>query len=645
MRKILWIITITVWISCGWMTGIAEPTTTKTSRLWNLQDADIISIINEVSLETGKNFVIDPRVSGKISLVSSKPLQPDEVYDVFLSILGMLGYSAIPTGDIVKIVPNMEGGEYATQIATSHKPGKGDEVVVRVIALEHGSAGQLVPIIRPLLPQWSNVSVYTPGNILIVLGRANNIDRITHLVEQIDKTSDNNIEVVPLHQASAAQMAIVLSNLQNAGRSTGEVPQISIAPDERSNSILLGGNKSARLHIRYLISQLDAPSTAAQGNTEVIYLRYLQAKDFAPVLGKIAQNITGSKDSTEKNMPNVPLAAMYGSNTQRDKATVDNSTNIQAEPNTNALIITAPPTLMKALKIVVTKLDIRPAQVLIEGIIVELDDSDLQNLGIQWGTLTDSSTPQSNGAVTDFSPLGAGTFGIIPHAQIRAVLSLLENKTGVNILSTPSVVVLDNQKATLEVGKEVPRETGSYATSNSTSTVAPFNTFDYRKVALILNVTPQINLGDAVRMKLMLTNDTLQNPDDPGLTPLINTSKIENSVIVNTDDVLVLGGLISNNIHENINRIPFFSDIPILGNLFQQKTRKLEKKNLMVFLKPIIMHNSNDAMALTNSKYAFIREQQIRWPTDLSREGDQKLQNILPLWKNNIVLPKPFEDG
>ena len=612
------------------------------SRLWNLQDADILSIINEVSLETGKNFVVDPRVSGKISLISSKPIKPEEVYQVFLSVLELLGYSAIPSGNVVKIVPNMESSELAGHIATGKSPGQGDEVVVRVVPLENVSAAQLLPVIRPMLPQWSNISTYMPGNVLILIGHASNLQRIMSVIQNIDSASTSSIEIIPLHQASASQVATVLMNLQNAARANGDSAALSIAADERSNSILLSGNKAARLRMKALIAQLDAPVAGVQGNTEVIYLRYLQAKTLAPLLGKIGQNIlrTGNPDTSSLTPPNP--------NTTKTKdVALENQTNIQAEPSVNALIVTAPPALMKSLRSIVAKLDIRPAQVLVQAIIVEIDQDDLKNLGIQWGS-RNPANPDENpqgGASTSvtFPPLGEGVLGIIPHTQVKAILSILENKTGVNILSTPSVVVLDNKKAILKVGQEVPQQTGTYATTGTTGTVTPFNTIENKPVVLELDVIPQINLGNAVRLTLNLKNDTLQNPDNPGLNPIINTSQISNAVIVNSDDILVVGGLISNNMTESMDKIPILGDLPAVGFIFQHKRRTLQKKNLVAFIKPIIMYNANDATTITNTKYDNIRQAQIDWPVDLTHAGEQKQQNILPLWKNNIALPKPFE--
>lgn len=618
-----------------------EPEKKNESRIWNLQEADILSVINEVSLETGKNFIVDPRVNGKITLVASKPIKPKDVYDVFLSVLSSLGYSAIPSGDVIKIVPNMESTEYATRVASRLAPGHGDEIVVRVIPLENVSANQLIPVIRPLLPQWSNVSAYTPGNVLILVGRAANLQRILNIISNVDKAADNNIEVVQLRQASAAQMASVLNNLQNTARANGDTAQISIAADERSNTILLGGNKSSRLRMRILISQLDTPSTGSQGNTEVIYLRYLQAKNFAPILGKIAQNILG-KDTGKDVAVSVSNTTSNTSNTSTVKTKEpENVTNIQAEPSTNSLIITAPPTMMRALNAIVTKLDIRPAQVLVEGVIVEIAQDDLKKLGIQWGALTSSTSPVPG---PGFEQFGEGVVGIIPGMQIQAILSILQNNNNINILSTPSVVVLDNHKAALDIGQDVPVQTGSYATTGAATTVTPFNTTGYKKVALVLEVTPQLNLGNSVRLTVKLKNDTLQNPSNPGPTPLINTSQITNSVIVNSNDILVIGGLIRNLISDSVDKVPILGDIPIVGNLFQRKNRQIIKRNLVVFIKPIIMHNAEDSNALTQTKYTRVRQAQIDWPVDLSEKGEQKTENVLPLWKNDVALPKPFED-
>lgn len=631
---------------------IQEAEVKPSTRVWNLQDADILSVINEVSEETGKNFVVDPRVNGKITLISNKPLRQSEVYQVFLSVLSILGYSAVPSGNVIKIVPNMDSAELSPALANKAHPGKGDEVVVRVIPLENVAASQLIPVLRPLLPQWSNISAYVPGNVLIVLGRASNLDRINHIIQDVDKSASSGIEIIPLHHASAAQAATVLNNLQSAARSAGESPNVSIAVDERSNSILLGGPKSVRIKMRVLISQLDSPVLTPSGNTEVIYLRYLEAKTFAPLLSKIAQNIVGKDSGVHYDASVSVSSSAQNTTTSTTTKETNNSTYIQAEPGSNAIIITAPPTLMQALKSVIMKLDIRPAEVMVEAIIAEIDESNLKSLGVQWGSRNvDGSIQVDSSAegqsVTAFPPLGAGIFGIIPGGvHIKAVLSMLENLNGVDILSTPSIVVLDNQKATIEVGQDVPYQTGSYTTPNGSSsgaTVQPFNTFQSKPVTLKLDVTPQINLASSVRLKIALKNDTLQNPQNPGVNPIINTSKINNTVIIKSDDILVLGGLISNSNNENINKVPVLGDVPLLGPLlFQQKTRNVSKKNLMVFIKPIIMNSNDDAMTISHMKYNAVRSSQANFREDLANVGKERAPTYLPPWKNKKDLPSPF---
>ena len=331
-----------------------------------------------------------------------------------------------------------------------------------------------------------------------------------------------------------------------------------------------------RLKMRVLISQLDSKAGSPSGNTEVVYLRYLEAKTLAPLLGKIAQNIlakdTGSRFDASTSIAAASAASSSGTGGGKSAPpSPENTTNIQAEVNTNAIIITAPPALMSALKSIVAKLDIRPAQVLVEAIIAEIDESDLTSLGIQWGTVTPTGSVAASATgefPTSFPKFGAGVVGIIPYVKIQAILSILRNQNGVNILSTPQIVVLDNQKATIEIGQMVPTQIGSYATTGTTATVTPFNTTDYKNVTLRLDVTPQINLGCSVRLTIGLKNDTLQNPQNPGATPLINTSKIFNKVIINSDDVLMLGGLISNSNNENINKLPILGSMLWIGPLF-----------------------------------------------------------------------------
>lgn len=624
---------------------IQTASSTNSGRIWNLQDADILSVINEVSQSTGKNFIVDPRVSGKISLISSKPLKDKEVYQVFLTVLSMLGYSALPSaGGVVKIIPNMESGEHASKVVNRIVPGKGEEIVVRVVPLENVSATQLIPILRPMLPQWSNIASYGPGNVLVLLGRADNLQRIVRVIRDVDKASSSGVQIIHLRHASAQQVGTILTNLQNAARAAGEASGISIAVDERTNSILMSGTKASRLRIGVLIADLDAPA-ATSGNTDVIYLRYLKAKKFAPVLAKIAENMVGKGGSGGSYDTTVTSSMRTSATSNTASASKDikiNSGIIQFEQDTNALIITAPPALMRALKIVIAKLDIRPAEVLVEAIIAEIDESNMMSLGIQWGSINSQShVPITSASPASFPSLGAGVFGIIPGIQIQALLSALRSQNGVDILSTPSVIALDNQKAFIEIGQAVPTENGSYTTAGS-NVAQPFNTIEYKNVTLKLEVTPQINLNSSVKLQIKLKNDSLQNPQSDSLNPLINTSKIENSVLINSDDILVLGGLIKTSNNDRYNRVPILSSIPIIGTVFTQKATSQEKKNLVVFIKPIIIHNGLESMSLTHTKYVDMRSTQSNFRDEIRTIGDKPVNTAMAPWKNEKQLPSPF---
>lgn len=619
-------------------TPASAPLDEDAGRIWNLQDADILSVINEVSSETGKNFIVDPRVNGKISLVSSKALPRDQVYPVFLSVLSMLGFSAIQSGSVVKIVPTTESLENTTRVVSNKNFPQGDEVVVRIVPLDNINATQLIPVLRPLLPQWSNIASYSPANILLLSGRASNLERILMIIREIDRVSNNRIEVIPLKYASAAQVSNVLNNLQNASRMSGDNNIVSVATDERSNSILLGGNKVARLKMRILLAQLDAPSQTPEGNTEVVYLRYQEAKTLAPILSKIAQNILGKGSDSVPATPSNSTSSS-GSGTSKES----NLTNIQADPATNAVIITASPALMQALRHVIAKLDIRPAQVLVEAIIAEIDETNLQNLGVKWGSNLSIGSSSSSTAATDI--FTQDNYGIIPQTSVQAILIALQNQVNANILSTPSVVVLDNREAIIEVGEQINQQTGSYATSNNVSTVSPYTTNQYKDITLKLKVKPQINLGEAVRLTLDLKNDSLVDPASAtGQTnPPINTNKITNSVIVNTGDVLVLGGLMSDNHSETLHKVPILGDIPLIGKIFQNKTNSVTKKNLVLFIKPSIIRTPTDASHITETKYETIRRDQMNWMDQKNKAGSSK-PSVLPPWKNTKDIPNPFEE-
>lgn len=616
------------------------PNTTKPaqgSQLWNLQNADLRQVAIEVAKQTGKNFLIDPRVNGQISIVSSTPLPPDAVYQMFLSMLQALGYTILPTSatNVYKIIPL--SGSTSQNVPLGGAQAKGSELVVRIIALKHISASKLIPILRPLIPESGLITSYFPGNALIITSTASNINNVLGVISSLDKVDSTQIEIVPLHAALATDVIATLNTIQP---DMSDESHIVVAADTHSNSLLIRGDSQGRTRIKALIEKLDTAAPAGfEGNTQVVYLHYLNARKIAPVLMKVAQADSSSLSQDDKDS--------------------SHSVNIQAESSTNSLIITAPPSVMHNLQSVVNELDIRPAQVLVEAAIVEIDEGTLKQLGVQWGTInkentnnTDATTNSTDGSSdTDSSSVAVtkGTLpigynqgvGVIKSGNFREIVSLLQQSQSTDILSTPSVVVLDNQTAKIDVGKTLSIQTGSYANTDSTSSVTPFDTFDRQQIGLHLYVTPQINLGDAVQLKIDQGNETLENPLDPTTTPVTNNSGIKTTVLVNTGDILVLGGLITNDEQNGESKIPLLGDIPGVGKLFQYHTHTNVKRNLMVFLKPIILYNADNNMAITSHKYDFIRNQELRWEST----GQIQKTSSLPPLPSTITLPKPFSLG
>lgn len=598
----------------------AEPVTL------NLKDADIGAVIGTISEITGKNFIVDPRVKGKITIISSRPMESDEVYQVFLSVLDVYGFSAVSSGKVVKIIPDANAKQIAVPTTDDGSPGRGDEFVTRVIELRNVSAAQLVPILRPLVPQQGHLAAYVPSNMLIIADRASNINRLVNLINRIDLPSSEEIEIVPLQHASAAEIVRIMTTLAQQDKARGggaptdpEASPVLIA-DERTNSVLIGGGKSSRLRLRALISHLDTP-LQTQGNTRVIYLRYAQAKDLVPVL-------TGVSSSVEQQGKAPGQAAASPANNL--------PVNIQADESSNSLVITAPPHIFNALEGVIKQLDIRRAQVMVEGVIAEVSSNLNNQLGIQW--IADG-TPGGNGPVgiTNFSNAGAsitniagavatnnfGALGLSGLAlgvgrfnsndvNFAAVLQALKSDGSTNILSTPSLVTLDNEEAEIVVGQEVPFVTGSFTSTGtgSGSVTNPFQTISRKNVGITLKVKPQINEGDAVKLDIEQTIDSLSTA--AGAVDLItNTRSIKTSIIVDDRQVVVLGGLIRDDVQESIQKVPLLGDIPLLGWLFRSKSATKGKTNLMVFLQTSILRDELMMNRLTGSKYNYIRDIQL----------------------------------
>lgn len=596
-------------------------------QLWNLKDADIRAVIQTVSLLTGKNFIIDPQVSGKVTLISQQPMTIDEMYQVFLSMLQVLGYAAVPSGDVIKIVPAMNAKELAGPIATKLRPGKGDEVVVRVIPVNRISAPQLIPVLRPLMQEWGSISAYTPSNSLIMVGNAANIQRLVELVRRMDNERANSISVVRLKHANANQVVSVLSSLQEADRAEGKVSNVSLVADPGNNSILVSGNLVNQMLMRSLIRRLDTRSSAT-GNTVVVHLNYLDAKKLAPILTKI---VRGQEEQTTT-----------GKNGSQVAVTGNPEISIQPEENDNAVIIHAPKTVIQSLQQVIRKLDNRPSEVLVQAIIVKINESLMNQLGIVWTSIDSQGNPTVSGNNTVALQIFKG-FGFIKNGNLEALVHLLMQHGSTDILATPSVVVLNNQKASIDDGKNIGIINRQYSTNQlgTDNFVVPFNTFQRTDVTLSLKVTPQISPNNMLRLKIDQKDDELDiaSTTDPD-NPVINTSRITTNVLVHSGDILVLGGLIDNDQEKNVSKIPILGDIPLLGHLFRFTDHTYEKRDLMIFIRPIILLNKSVARHATMKNYNFVRREQI------NAENNTPLRArdfpILPHLGKLIRIPPPM---
>ena len=619
----------------------------------NLKDADINALIGTVAEVTGKNFIVDPRVKGKVTVISSRAMDSDEVYQVFLSILKVHGFAAVPSGSVIKILPDVSAKQDSIPSVGDDAPGRGDEMVTRVVQVDNVAAAQMVPILRPLVPQQGHLAAYPATNVLIMSDRAENVSRLVNIIRRIDKVSDSEIEVIRLEYASAAEVVRILTAIsrgqQAKGKGTPPGAQTLVA-DERTNSVLLGGDRSSRLRLRAIISHLDTPLERG-GNTKVIYLKYAKAIDLVEVL-------TGVGESQAEEVKGKPAAAAAG---RRGK-----ELDIQADEATNSLVITAPPALMRSLEIVIRQLDIRRSQVLVDAIIAEVGEERARQLGVQW-TMFDLSGQTAPIGGTNFTNTGtslidiangvlAGTIpGITPGLSFgvgkvgndglnfAAVVNALAADSDVNILSTPSLVTLDNEEAEIIVGQNVPFVTGSFtSTGAAQGSVNPFQTVQREDVGITLKVKPQINEGNSIIMEITQEVSTISD-DAQAVDIITNKRNIKTNVLVDDNHVVVLGGLIEDQVRESEQKVPLLGDIPYLGALFRSKSVNRRKVNLMVLLHPVILRDNATADSYTAEKYNYIRGLQL----ELDKEGVPLMSgkgapHMLDM-KEMLELPPPFE--
>lgn len=657
------------------------PTTTELTEtqasdtnLWNLRNADIRAVIAEVSRITGKNFVVDPRVQGKISIVSSTPMNNTELYQVFLSVLHVSGYAAIPAGEIIKIIPNID----AKTLATVLPPGmrdmpQGEDMMVSVVPVHYVPAEQLVPVIRPLMPQWSNVSAYGPSNMLILSGRADNIKRLTKIIEQVDSSSATGVDIVNLKYALAMDVAATVKDLIKTQTAAGGKSPITIAANDKTNSILISGNKTDRIRTRLLLLKLDQQSSSGlNSTTQVVYLNYLRAEDLVPILAGVAQaNFSGTVGkiigtvtipTLDSTMPASNMAGsgsgggtgaiptMTSSSASSSAATANTSSvatqtegstkptiQIIAEPNTNAIILSAPSSIIRTLKAVITQLDIRPAQILIEAMVAEINEDDFKDLGVEWGTNNQTRNPAN--FTNGFAIINSKTTSSDFQAQIYA----LERQRKANILSTPSVVVLDNRQAKIAVGQQisVAASTQPNNAGGTTNVSVPFTTFNRINVTLHIYVRPQITRGDGIQLQIDQGNDTVDSATALTTNPTLNISAIVTSVHVDSGDIVALGGLTQDDLSNNDNKLPIFGDIPGVGKLFQRNRLRRQKRVLMVFLKPTILRNEAQTVIASNAKYRDTRMFELDWARSQDEYNKANSAATLPPLETP-TLPTPF---
>jgi len=598
----------------------------------NLKDADIRALISTVSKFTGKNFIIDPRVKAKITVISAETLTPEEVYEVFLSILQVHGYAAVPTGSVIKIVPEVNAKQGPLPMATTPAGKGGDELITKVISLDHVPAAQLVPILRPLVPQQGHLAAYNPTNTLIITDHAGNIQRLMRIIAGVDRVESDELEVIPLKHASAPELVRIVNSLYPQA-AKDQANKINLAADERTNSILMSGERAIRLKIRTTIIQLDTPLDDGGGNTHVVYLRYAKAENMVEILTGL-QEKTAKKTTTVRGKTTTATASRQVAGA----SFVSETAIIQADAETNALIITADPNTLLTLKAVIRQLDIRRAQVHIEAIIAEISTNRDKEIGVGAvvdGTNSSESTfpigisnlvglgdiiaaaaGSSDAAIDVLSTLGSGlTIGIGAETssgvRYGMILKALQTDSAANILSTPSIVTLDNEEAEIIVAQNLPFITGQFTGAGSVNPQNPFQTIERQDVGLTLRVTPQINEGDTIKLDIeQEVSDVVTITENSG--PVTRKRSIRTSVLVDDGGILVLGGLIEEIVDDTRSKVPLLGDIPILGYLFTSRASTKRKQNLMVFLKPTILRDFSDSAYVTNEKYNYLRAEQIR---------------------------------
>ncbi|WP_194090159.1 type II secretion system secretin GspD [Vibrio hibernica] len=604
----------------------------------SFKGTDIQEFINIVGRNLNKTIIVDPSIRGKIDVRSYDVLSEEQYYKFFLNVLEVYGFAVVEMdNNILKVIKAKDAKTSAIPVVGDHSSITGDAVITRVVAVKNVSVRDLSPILRQLNDNAGagNVVHYDPANIILLTGRASVVNRLADIIKRVDQAGDKEVEVIELNNASATEMVRIVDALNKSGdaKNTPELLQPKLVADERTNSILLSGEPKVRERLKKLIKQLDV-EMATKGNNRVVYLRYAKAEDLVKVLDGVSDNLQAEKQTKSPT----------------GQSSSKGSAMITADPGTNSLVLTAPPDIMRALEDVISQLDIRRAQVQVEALIVELAEGEGIDLGVQYAnTETGSMVQYGNanakiGAVAvglkeaesqegtyitnpstgevikknpdtkgDYSSLASALSGVngaalsIVKGDWAALVSAVATDSNSNILSSPSITVMDNTEASFIVGEEVPVITGSTAGADNDN---PFQTVDRKEVGIKLKVTPQINEGDSIQMKIEQEVSNVLGANG-AVDVRFAKRQISTTVMVEDGQMIVLGGLISEETQESKSKIPWLGDIPYLGVLFSYTNSSKQKRNLMVFIKPTIIRNGMAADGLSSRKYNYIRAEQL----------------------------------
>ena len=604
-------------ISCLLIAGLAGSMNTYAegySGTLNLKNADIREVVTQISAITGKSFIIDPRVKGNVTVVSNTKMDRDATYELFLSVLRVHGYAAVPSGNVIRIVQQVLAKQSGNPGDFSDNTSS-EELVTQVISVRNTASAELVKILRPLIPQYGHIAGLTSPNALIISDHASNIARLAEIVNRIDVAESSTTEIVQLKEAWVEDMVALLEQLapEQIGKGAKGPNKITLVASERTNSIVIKGDPGSISRVVALIKQLDIPANRA-GTIQVVRLAHSDAAELATILKElISQNGKG------------------------DKPGQDIATSIQADEALNALVIKADPSTMAELKDIIAKLDVRRLQVLIEAVIVEVTTTFNRKLGTEFSVVdAGSNVPLISTTNTNISSLvnsiataAAGGATALPSLDSNVVgagrlsetgsnfallISALATNNNVDLLSTPSITTMDNEEAKIFVGQNVPFRTGS-TTTGSNGTTNPFTTIQRQEVGLTLDVTPHVHDGSLIRLEISQEVSEVvenQNIGSAGSADLItSTSTIDTTVLADNNEIIILGGLIRNNTTGTENKVPFLGDIPVLGRLFKSTSTGTEKKNLMIFLRPTVLNSVEKVKEVTARKYSGVWEVEI----------------------------------